>query len=592
MQKSILCLLSPSKNEKTLLLLCIILLVILLPHITFLESKFIDGDDLLRVVQNPLIRNIHLQGLANDIDGFFSYHYPSFLLTYFWGCIFSIWELNHIGFHFISYLLHAICAGLVFLFLVRITGRVILSFFSTLIFGLHPIHCEAVNWICRQDMLLSTFFGLIFLHLSLGRGISSRIFAFFSILIAIIITPISFLFLIAKYLIIPADSDKPFLQVYDVITLACFLGIWGWKMFSFPFSNLFIKAPSSIYYMILSFIMPWKIHFMLPIFSGSFLSHGIFFLVLLFSAGWIFFRSHEKSWGLLLLMLLSAWLLHAYTGRFNGAWTYISLLWGSMAFGIGFSRITIENLYAKGFILFIALAIFSSFGVLTYKRNRAWRKTETLVKDSLQESPSDPMLLAMYGHYKAAMLDAKESEKAFHKIKEPSFSTLCLRAMSYHLLQQLRNASNTFGRLFKEYPKEYINKYCLFDYAVLKLQHGHSQEAKELYGKICRRDPYFIYAWHDLGTLFIRGKEEKRGLKMLNRALAIAPAYRPTLENLAIYYMKHREYKKAAFYVGSALKSTSCHDTQDFYRGWLASLGKKRSFKYASLRWAKLTPPG
>ena len=99
------------------LALCIIFLAVLLPHVLFLENKFIDGDDLTRIVQNPLIRNISLVGFARGIKGFFSYRYPSFLLTYFWGLIFSVWELNHIGFHFVSFLLHALCSSLLFLLL-------------------------------------------------------------------------------------------------------------------------------------------------------------------------------------------------------------------------------------------------------------------------------------------------------------------------------------------------------------------------------------------------------------------------------------------------------------------------------------------
>ena len=86
-----------SKKEKLFLSLCFLIIITVLLHIFFLENKFIDGDDLTRVVQNPLIRNITLTGFGHDIKGFFLYHYPPFLLTYFWGLIFSIWELNHIG---------------------------------------------------------------------------------------------------------------------------------------------------------------------------------------------------------------------------------------------------------------------------------------------------------------------------------------------------------------------------------------------------------------------------------------------------------------------------------------------------------------
>ncbi len=578
-----------TKKKVALLLLCIILFVALLPHISFLGNKFIDGDDLVLVAQNPLIRNINLMGLEHDLIGFFKYYYPSFLLTYFWGGIFAIWELNHIGFHFISYLLHTLCSGLLFLILARKTKRLSVPFFSTLVFVLHPLHCEAVNWICRQNVLLSTLFGLIYLILTFLDRPPYRVLRILSILIAVTLSPVSLLFVVAGHLLF-SDAQKPLPWVEGGAALAGFFVVWGWKVHTFPFRNLIIWAPSSIFFMAQNLLIPWKIHFMLPALSSVFMPLTLFSFILLLGTGLLYLKTHKDSWGFLFLAFFSVWVFHAGAKRFNGAWTYLSLLWISSALCTGFTGFNLKKRLPKYISLLFLVTIFSSFGALTFVRNKVWAKTETLVNDALQKAPSDSMLLAMYGHYKAAMLNARVMEKAFRNIKHPTPATLCLRAKAYHLALRLRSSSEGFKNLFLKYPDQKRDKYCLFDYAVLELQRGRVQEAKKLFEEIIKYDPYFIYAWHNLGTLLIKEKKEE-GIKIFHRVLAIAPAYQPTLENLAFYNMRKNAYDKAVLYLKVALKGTSCHDTQVFYREWIHAMKEKKIFKYAALQWAKLTPP-
>jgi tetratricopeptide (TPR) repeat protein len=580
------------EKEKVLLVLCCLIILTVLLHIGFLENKFIDGKDLVRVVQNPLIRNISPIGFIHDIKGYYFFHYPSFFLTYFWGIIFSIWELNHIGFHFISFIIHTACTGLIFLLLFKLTGKIIPAFAGALFLGLHPFHCETVNWISRHDMMLSVLFGLFYLYLSLSKRRYEKILSVLFLLLAISVSPISILFLPGKYFLIPNDERSLFGWT-SFIPIAGFFAVWGGKGSALLFhSNIITMAPKSLFFFLQGIFMPWKIHFMLPVLPSKPPFAGIVALFLIIATGWIALKLKSRELGALFLCFCSIWLLHAFSTRFNGGNTYFPLLWLSLAVGIGMNGIGMETLLTKGIVLLIVFTVFAACGFLSYRRNLAWRNTAYLLKDSLRVSPTDGWLLSMLGHYRASFLEKKEAEKIFKRVGRTSREILCLKAKAYHLLLQTKKSSEFYGKLFKKYPEMGKNKYCLFDYAVLNIQTNHLEEAKNLYREILGIDPYFIYAWHDLGTLFLQKEKGDTSIKYLKKVLEIAPAYRPTLENLAYFFMKKKKYGKAAEYIQVALDNTSCHDTQRFYREWLKALKEKKVFGFASLQWANLTPPG
>jgi len=73
----------------------------------------------------------------------------------------SMFRLNPAGHHFTSVLLHALNAILLFLLLVRATGRAGPSLFVAISFAVHPINVESVAWIAERKNVLCTFFFLI-----------------------------------------------------------------------------------------------------------------------------------------------------------------------------------------------------------------------------------------------------------------------------------------------------------------------------------------------------------------------------------------------------------------------------------------------
>ncbi|MFC1704798.1 tetratricopeptide repeat protein [Nanoarchaeota archaeon] len=76
----------------------------------------------------------------------------------FYALSYQLWGLNQVGYHLQSILIHLTCTLLVYLITLQITKKNIIAFMCSLVFGVHPIHIEAVTF------MTSTFdtIGIIF----------------------------------------------------------------------------------------------------------------------------------------------------------------------------------------------------------------------------------------------------------------------------------------------------------------------------------------------------------------------------------------------------------------------------------------------
>jgi len=71
---------------------------------------------------------------------------------------YSLFRANPAGHHFTSVLLHAVNVILLFLLLIRATGRMGPSLFVAALFALHPMNVESVAWVAERKNVLCTLF--------------------------------------------------------------------------------------------------------------------------------------------------------------------------------------------------------------------------------------------------------------------------------------------------------------------------------------------------------------------------------------------------------------------------------------------------
>jgi Tfp pilus assembly protein PilF len=73
----------------------------------------------------------------------------------------QLFGMNPAGHHYMNVLFHALNAVLVFLLLVRTTGKIGRSFLVAMLFAIHPINVESVVWISERKNVLSMLFFLL-----------------------------------------------------------------------------------------------------------------------------------------------------------------------------------------------------------------------------------------------------------------------------------------------------------------------------------------------------------------------------------------------------------------------------------------------
>jgi hypothetical protein len=121
-------------------------------------------DDITRIQNNTDIHNL---------STYFSKHFKWDFESINEAILALIWHFSGgspFGYHLYNITLHTICVILVYVLCETLFANRLLSFFSSLIFAIHPIHTEAVSWISGRPYLMSSLFYLgIFIFYLKGK---------------------------------------------------------------------------------------------------------------------------------------------------------------------------------------------------------------------------------------------------------------------------------------------------------------------------------------------------------------------------------------------------------------------------------------
>ena len=159
-----------AKKPQIILQLCLIILVTGIAFAPSLKNGFTNWDDPELLLENNSVKSLS----AGNIQSFFSGSYaglggytPLVFVSY--ALEYRFFQLDPKIFHLDNLLLHILNTVLIYFLIFLISRNVWLSFITALLFGIHPLHVEAVAWIQgRKDLLFSLFF--------LGASISYTLF--------------------------------------------------------------------------------------------------------------------------------------------------------------------------------------------------------------------------------------------------------------------------------------------------------------------------------------------------------------------------------------------------------------------------------
>jgi len=120
---------------------------------------FVNYDDNTYVYQNPhVLKGLSPEGIRWAFTHVHSSNWhPLTTIVHMFDCqIYGLWAGGH---HLTNLLLHSLCAVLLFLMLLEMTGALWRSAFVAAVFAIHPLRVESVAWVSElKDLLSGVFF--------------------------------------------------------------------------------------------------------------------------------------------------------------------------------------------------------------------------------------------------------------------------------------------------------------------------------------------------------------------------------------------------------------------------------------------------
>lgn len=408
-----------------------IILVGILVFVNSLSNGFV-GDDIGQLVDNALVHTIQnipqffFGGTFNNGTGaIIGLYYKPLLLTSY-TIIYSLFGSNSFVYHFLQLILHISNAILVYLLFTKFFKKE-LAFVLSLLFLVHPINADTVDYISNLQDVLFTFFGLLALNLVIFKNKShftlllSGLYFFLSVLSKE--TGIAFAVVIVCYTYI---FDKAIIKKYSIliISLALFyiaihIAIIG-KGFSqnqpFPImraslSTRLISIPAIIAYYLTTFFFPvnltldhqWVVNYpTLAQFYVPLLVDCIFLGLLVFL--YFLIKNNRKEYTVFLffcIWFICGLIFHLqiipldYTVA--NRWFYFPIIGLLGLFGVLFTTLYPKKILSKNILFLLLLLLIAVFSIRTIIRNTNWYNGMTIATHDLHYSPQDYSLESYLG---------------------------------------------------------------------------------------------------------------------------------------------------------------------------------------------------
>ena len=384
-------------DEKNLLMLHMLLItaIVLTVYATTLNHEFV-WDDAVVVVENPLLgsfRNIPALFVSEDkIDAPSGYYRPVTALSFLMDR--ALWGSDPRGFNLTNLILQCVVSLSFYLLVSALFRKQWFAFTAALIFALHPIANETVNFHAGgRNTLLCALFALLsfFFHIrrNYPAAIACFIMAIFSKEFALLM-PLLFLFR-DKYL----SDEKPPLALYlsYIATTIGYLFLRSYAVAApnvitqLKISNFLMMAPKLAVGYLVNMLLPMRLQTMYDITSadrvGQILPDLLILLLvalgvvcfrknreLLFSAGWFFLFLLPVSG---ILPLGSTWMADRYA--------YFS------AMGFAVALAFLIGLLPRKAIPAVMLLLCIWYASLDVLRSSYWKDDLTLFTQMVKDVP-------------------------------------------------------------------------------------------------------------------------------------------------------------------------------------------------------------
>ena len=510
--------------------------------------------------------------------------------------------------HLINVLLYALLICLLFYFLNRLWGseRLWLSFFSSVLFALHPIHTEVVANIKSADEIMAFAFCLLSLIFLLNYveskqkkelffSLSAFTLAFFSkeSTIAFLAVIPLILILFRKYRAINAlKTSLPFLipTLLYLISRRNVLGSFGGNKSIAVIDNVLVSAPnagielaSALKIMLLHpFKLFWP-HTLMNDYSmnvtqlSNWSDPQVWLSILFYS---FLITALIKSWKQNKIIAFSLAFFLINTALYMNLFITIGTAFGerllfipSLAFCIVLAYLILRvfkldnkqtsfNMLSKPIALLCLIGLFYAFK--TVNRNKAWKDNFTLYATDIENCSESARCQYYYGlglMKEKALTATKDSDRAAYiqaAIKAfdrslsiyPTYSDAYgQRGLAYYRLGNLEAALYDYKQAVK-YLSGNANAWS--NMGTLLFEQGRYQEAKQAFEKALQANPNHVDALANYGsTLGILG-EFNTAITYFKKAISLKPNEASYYQMVGVTYQNLNKPKLAQPYLQKA----------------------------------------
>ncbi len=562
--------------------MALLVLVVLGVYSNSISNGFV-WDDKVQVVDNPWIKNIRDIGkiFSSDVFSYYqtvektNYYRP--VAHVFYMTTWYAFGSNAWAFHLVNLLLHASVTILVFLVVLELQVRslptvapgkqgkawlawsnpkdLFIALIASILFAVHPVHTEAVNWISGIMELAFTLFGLLSFHfflaseekrsdLTLGLSVFFFLLALFSKETAVVFLPLFFVYDLAFGNLHSISKTTYKKYASYLLAIVFYLSMRTYALGQFVPLDL---HPELTNYECLINVFPlfvqhleklvWPIN--LNVFHVFHPTHsildprtllGVAISIAYLSVTYWSWRRDRLLFFSLSLILIPLFPLFYVRGIAPVLFAEQHLYLPSVGFSLLLARITLwttsqDRRLGHGFcfILFVAIGCFS---ILTFQRNSVWKDNLSLWSDAAIKSPDSAYVHESLGggflvhgqidkaiaHYtKTLELNPTPSARVYNNI-----------GVAYSQKGDPDEAMRAFSHAVRIRP----------DYARAHLGLGIALFNKGLTDKsiseiqlAIKYDQYLVDAYHNLGVAYLSQGKNAEAAKAMEQATALDPDY-------------------------------------------------------------------
>jgi len=490
---------------------------------------------------------------------------------------YALWGKNPVGYHFQALIIHVLSTLLVFAIVRKIAGKTLIPFLTGLLFGLHPIHVEAITFITSSlDMvgavfLLASFY--CYIHFRSVSGTYAKRYYLFSLIFFLLavftneITMIIPLFLISYDVILKKRTFQRiksdwlvYVSFFMIPVLYFYIRLVLLRIFdfgtevSYPFPAIIPVTVQAIVQYILLLFFPFTLTNNHEILPGLLSFDRDWNMEIFKSQTFLDFRTF-LSLGILLGIALVAFLLRKKHSilSFGIVWFFVSILpiihfvplpnliaerytyIGSfgfcliLAYGASYfySR-KIEGIrasYMQAVILAMVVIVMIFYSTRTIMRNSDWKDSKTLWQKTLEITPQSKighhslgLIYAEAKIYEVAVAEFEKAGESPHKLF--TYSNYLNSGILYYRMEKYEQALQKFNKSL-EFKKDRYEPYFYMGGILLKLDKINA--AKSSYKKAISLNPDYYLSYFELGKIYeVQGRTELAQI-MFQKALILAP---------------------------------------------------------------------